>query len=95
MFAATLSYCCISSQLPSQLVSITQNAYQVIFFGDLQEHRFVAFVVGQNSLHLLLGFQTDASEHSQFAVEHFDHFVFVKLQVDERAWGLGIMPFEG
>lgn len=69
--------------------------YQVIFFGDLQQQGLVASVVGQNGLHLLLVFQTNASNHRPLAVEHFDHLVLKQLKVDKRPGRLGVLPFEG
>lgn len=69
--------------------------YQVILFGNLQEQSFVPFVDGEDHVHLLLVFQTDAAEHGSPAVQHFDNLVWMKLKVDEIAVCLGTLPLQG
>lgn len=71
------------------------STYQVILLGALQEQSFVPFVVGEDHLHSLVGFQVDAPEHRPSAIQHFEHFVSLELNVDRRVVFLGPMPLHG
>lgn len=66
-----------------QLTVILLGTYQVIFFRNLQKYSPAASVVGHDGLHFLLASQGYAANHSQLAIEHFDDFVFLQLDVDK------------
>lgn len=71
------------------------GTYQVVLLGALQEQSFVPFVVGEDYFHSLVGFQVDAPEHRPSAIQHFEHFVSLELNVDRRVVCLGPMPLHG
>lgn len=71
------------------------STHQVIFLGALQEQSFVPFVVGEDDLHSLVGFQVDIPEHRPSAIQHFEHFVSLELNEDRRVGCLGPMPLYG
>lgn len=66
-----------------QLTIILLATYQVILFRNLQKYSPAASVVGHDGLHFLLASQSYAANHSQLTIKHFDHFVFLQLDVDK------------
>lgn len=71
------------------------GTHQVVLLGALQEKSFVPFVAREDHLHPLMGFQVDAPKHRPSPIQHFEHFVSLELNVDERAVCLGTVPLHG
>lgn len=71
------------------------GTYEVVLLGALQEQSFTPFIVGEDHLHFLVGFQVDAPEHRPSAIQHFEHSVSLELDVDGRVFCLGPMPLQG